>query len=90
MARMWILCPSWKTCGLFGPSDIKALSFDFKILFHFPTGIQDGRCEPLNPIGGLWRGKKLNVSAHALIQLYNSDCGFYDTKINDDDIRSHQ
>lgn len=48
----------------------RALLIRFKLLFHSPIGIQDGCYEPLNPTAN--SGEKLNGSAHALTQFYNS------------------
>lgn len=79
-----------QSSGLVGPQQCsthkRTLLIRFKILFHSPIEIQDGCFEPLNPI--MNSGKKLNVSAHALMQFYRSDCGFHDAMINYGDKQS--
>lgn len=76
------MCPS-SSLLLSSGINIKG-PFLFKILFHSPKGIQDGRYEPLNPTAN--SGEKLNVSAHALMYFYYSDYGFHDVKVNYEDI----
>lgn len=59
----------------------------------FPFPRQEFKTVAVNlstPSAARGEGKELNVSPHALMQFYNSDGGFYDAKINDDDIWSHQ
>lgn len=75
------MCSGSDSSGLW---DIKAFRESTSETFPHPPGFPDRKLRRSLRTSSTLR--RLNVSAHAPIQFYDADCGFYDAKINDDDV----